>query len=173
VAVFDKVSHLSVDLFQPNRRLSETHLNRPSTISRDSFAGSRSETHSIAQSPPHHHKHHHHRSSLESSNLSLDLDNPFQNDQLPLWQGQNKQRDATMPTNYHSTGSSPDNNNYGYGQDKAYSYQSLNETPPSPELATHRMMQQTTSTTSNAADQVQPPEGTPEIIQVLHFDDHH
>jgi hypothetical protein len=35
------------------------------------------------------------------------------------------------------------------------------------------MMQQTTSTTSNAADQVQPPEGTPEIIQVLHFDDHH
>ena len=54
----------------------------------------------------------------------------------------------------NSNASSPDNNNYS-GQHQAYKYQSLNETPSSPELANHR----------GRKTPVSPPV-TPEIIQV-------
>ena len=63
----------------------------------------------------------------------------------------------------NSNVSSPDNNNYG-GQVQAYKYQSLNETPTSPELANHRAMGRLNKTKTPAT-----PPGTPEIIQVLIF----
>ena len=154
VEVLDKVSRLSVDPFQHNRRLSETTLLDLSPSkggcsallgSRGNGSQSRSESHSVAQSPP-----------FESTNHSLDLDNPFQNDQLPVWQDQaaacasrtsstvastakisssvaTKSKTFMTPT---SEASSPDNN-YG-GQGRAYCYQNLNETPASPDLVNHR-----------------------------------
>ena len=63
----------------------------------------------------------------------------------------------------NSNMSSPDNNNYG-GQVQAYKYQSLNETPTSPELANHRALGRLNKTKTPAT-----PPGTPEIIQVLTY----
>ena len=142
---------MSVDPFQHNRRLSETTLLDLSPSkggcsallgSRGNGSQSRSESHSVAQSPP-----------FESTNHSLDLDNPFQNDQLPVWQDQAAAASRTSSTAAStakiassvktktfmtptSEASSPDNN-YG-GQGRAYCYQNLNETPASPDLVNHR-----------------------------------
>ena len=58
----------------------------------------------------------------------------------------------------NSNTSSPDNNNYG-GQQHAYKYQTLNETPSSPELANHRGRLRKTKTPGT-------PPVSPEIIQV-------
>ena len=60
----------------------------------------------------------------------------------------------------NSNVSSPDNNNYG-GPQQAYKYQSLVETPSSPELANHR----DAGRKSKTGTPVTPPV-TPEIIQV-------
>ena len=61
----------------------------------------------------------------------------------------------------NSNVSSPDNNNYG-GPQQAYKYQSLVETPSSPELANHRDGGRKSKTPGTPAT----PPGTPEIIQV-------
>ena len=61
----------------------------------------------------------------------------------------------------NSNVSSPDNNNYG-GPQQAYKYQSLVETPSSPELANHRGGGRKSKTPGTPAT----PPGTPEIIQV-------
>ena len=61
----------------------------------------------------------------------------------------------------NSNVSSPDNNNYG-GPQQAYKYQSLVETPSSPELANHRDAGRKSKTPGTP---VTPPV-TPEIIQV-------
>ena len=61
----------------------------------------------------------------------------------------------------NSNVSSPDNNNYG-GPQQAYKYQSLVETPSSPELANHRGGGRRSKTPGTPAT----PPGTPEIIQV-------
>ena len=61
----------------------------------------------------------------------------------------------------NSNVSSPDNNNYG-GPQQAYKYQSLAETPSSPELANHRDAGRRSKTPGTP---VTPPV-TPEIIQV-------
>lgn len=61
----------------------------------------------------------------------------------------------------NSNVSSPDNNNYG-GPQQAYKYQSLVETPSSPELANHRGGGRRSKTPGTP---VTPPR-TPEIIQV-------
>ena len=99
--MLDKVSRLSVDPFQHNRRLSETtllDLSSPHggngngrnggrslhTLGRrgtDDGSQSRSESHSVAQSPPMPHPQSLLNNSIDST------DNPFQNDQLPVWQG--------------------------------------------------------------------------------------
>jgi hypothetical protein len=60
----------------------------------------------------------------------------------------------------NSNVSSPDNNNYG-GPQQAYKYQSLVETPSSPELANHRDAGRKSKTPGTP---VTPPV-TPEIIQ--------
>ena len=61
----------------------------------------------------------------------------------------------------NSNVSSPDNNNYG-GPQQAYKYQSLVETPSSPELANHRDGGRKSKTPGTPAT----PPVTPEIIQV-------
>ena len=162
--VLDKVSRLSIDPFQQNRRLSETtllDLHSPTNRRGGGHHGheglhgggggngascqSRSESHSVAQSPPF-------ENNSTASSL-LDLDNPFQNDQLPVWQNQQTSSTVLRPTKVRRGGhgdggsstmtptspsetSSPDNN-YG-GQGRAYCYQNLNETPLSPDLVNHR-----------------------------------
>ena len=194
--VLDKVSRLSVDPFQHNRRLSETtlldlssphhggngnggrnggrglhNLGRRGT---DDGSQSRSESHSVAQSPPMPHPQSLLNNSIDST------DNPFQNDQLPVWQGGGHHaphmggahggatssarppkpkafvaRVTTTP-NTLSTSSSPDNN-YG-GQGRAYCYQNLNETPTSPDLVNHRqkfLMQTPPSSPGSAAEVIQ------------------
>ena len=184
--VLDKVSRLSVDPFQHNRRLSETtlldlssphggngnggrnggrglhNLGRRGT---DDGSQSRSESHSVAQSPPMPHPQSLLNNSIDST------DNPFQNDQLPVWQGGAHggatssarppkpkafvARVTTTP-NTLSTSSSPDNN-YG-GQGRAYCYQNLNETPTSPDLVNHRqkfLMQTPPSSPGSAAEVIQ------------------
>ena len=160
------MSRLSIDPFQQNRRLSETtllDLHSPTNRRGGGHHGheglhgggggngascqSRSESHSVAQSPPF-------ENNSTASSL-LDLDNPFQNDQLPIWQNQQQQTSSSVlrPTKVRRGGhgdggsstmtptspsetSSPDNN-YG-GQGRAYCYQNLNETPLSPDLVNHR-----------------------------------
>ena len=167
--VLDKVSRLSIDPFQQNRRLSETTLldlqhsptNRkglhheghhlgghPGGHGNGGSCQSRSESHSVAQSPPF---------ENISTASSLDSDNPFQNDQLPVWQNQHQASSSssvrpkarrghghggssTMTPTSPSETSSPDNN-YG-GQGRAYCYQNLNETPLSPDWVNHRQRQQ-------------------------------
>ena len=209
--VLDQVSRLSNDPFQHNRRLSETNV-----LDLKSFKGHcRSESHSIDQShlensttgwtvkdcttstdwmvnhctstDPSRLLHH----TNNTVDISYSDDNPFQNDKLPLWQGQKSAAASTStsgsgrgrtsgsaPTvvqkkkmrtpskaepSMNSNMSSPDNNNYG-GQVQAYKYQSLNETPTSPELANHRAMGRLNKTKTPAT-----PPGTPEIIQVLFY----
>ena len=193
--VLDKVSRLSVDPFQHNRRLSETtlldlssphggngnggrnggrglhNLGRRGT---DDGSQSRSESHSVAQSPPMPHPQSLLNNSIDST------DNPFQNDQLPVWQGGGHHAPhvggahggasssarppkpkafvarATTTPNTLSTSSSPDNN-YG-GQGRAYCYQNLNETPTSPDLVNHRqkfLMQTPPSSPGSAAEVIQ------------------
>ena len=153
--VLDQMSRLSIDPFQHNRRLSETNLLDLKCQAHNDTCPTRSESHSVAQSPPPH---------LEKiSLLSKDYkepDNPFQNDALPLWENKKRspkpaEKKTGTPFNSHSNISSPDNNNYG-GQQQAYRYRSLNETPTSPELANHRMYQGASSS----------PPPSPEIIQV-------
>ena len=133
--VLDAVLRSSADPF--NRRLSETNLVdlriSNNTCSLDHIA---------------------HLSTTESEILQNE-DNPFQNDKLPLWEGQGAIPAAPgikVAKNTNSNLSSPDNNNYG-GQQVAYKYRSLNETPSSPELANHRMKNHS-------------PPCSPEIIQV-------
>jgi hypothetical protein len=66
-------------------------------------------------------------------------DNPFQNDRLPIWQGQ--------PHPQHHYGhrreepADPDSSSPETNQDQAYdySYKSLNETPSSPDLVKRRL----------------------------------
>ena len=148
------MSRLSIDPFQHNRRLSETNLLDLKCQANNDTCPTRSESHSVAQSPPPH---------LEKITLLpkdyKEPDNPFQNDALPLWEKNKKMspkaNEKATPFNSHSNISSPDNNNYG-GQQQAYRYRSLNETPTSPELAKHRMYQGSASS----------PPPSPEIIQV-------
>ena len=152
------MSRLSIDPFQQNRRLSETtllDLHSPTNRRGGGHHGheglhgggggngascqSRSESHSVAQSPPF---------ENISTASSLDSDNPFQNDQLPVWQNRHASSSvrpkargghggsSTMTPTSPSETSSPDNN-YG-GQGRAYCYQNLNETPLSPDLVNHR-----------------------------------
>ena len=96
-------------------------------------------------------------------------DNPFQNDKLPLWEGQQGGGSSGSNNNLgqlqkrkinSSNLSSPENNNYG-GHQVAYGNPSLNETPSSPDLVNHRQMNASPPGT---------PEGnapkSPEIIQV-------
>ena len=152
--VLDQMSRLSIDPFQHNRRLSETNLLDLKCQANNDTCPTRSESHSVAQSPPPH---------LEKIILLpkdyKEPDNPFQNDALPLWEKNKKMspkaNEKATPFNSHSNISSPDNNNYG-GQQQAYRYRSLNETPTSPELANHRMYQGASSS----------PPPSPEIIQV-------
>ena len=147
--VLDQMSRLSIDPFQHNRRLSETNL---LDLKGSPTCPTRSESHSVAQSPPPH---------LEITLLPKDYkepDNPFQNDALPLWE---KKRSAVSSKskeklNSHSNSSSPENNNYGGGQQHAYMYRTLNETPRSPELVNHRMHPGPSP----------PSPSSPEIIQV-------
>lgn len=170
--VFDQVSRLSADPFQHNRRLSETNYIDLKTLK----GGQSRETCSVDQSQLVQHL-----STLDdicssSDGLSLNLlqhsdnircDNPFQNDQLPLWQASQKKGTnsaaggrsgpSRVKSNHSSSNlSSPDNNNYS-GQQQAYSYKSLNETPTSPELANHRGL---------SASPPGTPQHSPEIIQV-------
>ena len=156
------MSRLSIDPFQQNRRLSETTLldlhsptrkghhegghhrggHRGHHGGNGGSCQSRSESHSVAQSPPF---------ENISTASSLDSDNPFQNDQLPVWQNRQASSSSvrpkarghggssTMTPTSPSETSSPDNN-YG-GQGRAYCYQNLNETPLSPDLVNHRQRQ--------------------------------
>lgn len=162
--VLVQVSRLSADPFQHNRRLSETlflDLNSqalPTASSSSSggngqeLKGCRSETHSIDQAP---NFDDHYASS--NSTQGHDHDNPFQNDQLPLWQkNKNSSVSQATVTSRYSNASSPENNNYD-GQQMAYGYKSLNETPTSPELANHRA--------GLMAGSAESPPGTPEVIQ--------
>ena len=146
------MSRLSLDPFQHNRRLSETNLldlkGSPCTMS-----DHRTESHSVAQSPPPH--------LAAAIALPKDYnppDNPFQNDALPLWEKKKADVARAEPkpqVNSYSNSSSPDNNHYG-GAQQGYRYRNLNETPRSPELANHRMLHGSSSS----------PPPSPEIIQV-------
>lgn len=148
--VLDQMSRLSLDPFQHNRRLSETNL---LDFKGQCTTDHRAESHSVAQSPPPH--------LAAAIALPKDYnppDNPFQNDALPLWVKKKAvAAEGQRPkVNSCSNSSSPDYHNYG-GQQQAYRYRNLNETPRSPELANHRMLQGRSSS---------PPPLSPEIIQV-------
>lgn len=148
--VLDQVSRLSADPFQQNRRLSETNymdLKNTSRITSSHII----ETHSIDLD---HHCTTSNSISITSSNL--DDNNPFQNDQLPLWQQQPQKPKSNSHRDSPPNVSSPENNNYG-NQHQAYKYKSLNETPTSPELANHRGLSSPPHT----------PTRSPEIIQVI------
>ena len=140
--MLDHVSRLTADAFESNRRLSETNL-----LDLKPHKG-----HCRASSP--------HlfveQNSEATAEADTNLENPFQNDKLPLWQQDRKSERSEA----YSNASSPDNNNYG-GQQLAYRYKSLNETPTSPDLANHRDLM-----TNAKHDHTTSTPTSPEIIQV-------
>lgn len=126
----------------------------------------------------HHHHHHHHRlllpimdsqhphgSQIKRKSYDEDI-NPFQNDNLPVWQGGKRSSNASSPVVQNNvSGASTPEHNQGHG----YGYRSLNQQSLSPQPETQQLQVPQSpghhSTTSGSDLELSPP-GSPEIIQV-------